>query len=1216
MNLIKKLFVYAIVFATIVTMSLPAGIAVAATNVAAGDLIKANNSAAVYYYNGSERFAFPNPSVYFSWYQDFSTVKTITADELAAITYNGKLVTVRPGTKLVKIESDPKVYAIEPGGKLRSIPSEAVATTLYGNTWAKMVTDVSDAFWFWYDKTNTTPLSDKHATGSLVKYANSNNVYYIDGTTKRLVSAAGMTANKFDNDFVITIPDTITYTDGTQIAGAEEGLFPIASGTTTAPVATGNITVALSGDTPATATVPMGATNVVFTKFVVTAGGDADAKINYLTVTRYGMGVAGDFENVYLYDGATRLTSGRSINSSTNQATFTGLNLTIPKGTSKILTISGDIKAYSGTPGAGATSGNYNGLRIASASDINTSGAISGSFPISGNVMSVASLSNGTVTIAKNGTVADPKAGQTAVKVAGFNVTSGSAEDITLNTITLYQAGTISNTNLSNFTLKQTGTTIATASSINSRGYLVFSLATPYSIDKGITKAFEVYADVSATAKADETIKFYVDNNADVYAIGKTYGYGVAVTRTAYDNGDNNGADASWSTVKASQIAINYQGPAKTDYSVQSTDVELLRFTITAQSNVEFRRSVINLTAGGTVTAGSGLKNATPSANYTDVKLVDANTGAIIAGPQDVSSSGSDTTQDITYTDTWTLNAGQSRVVKVTADIANFTPAADETIKATLNAFGNTDIKNLDTNSYVTISGNVVPSGAITGNAHNVLSGSATLSLAGTPTANTIINGSSDVPMTGLNIKAGSGKDITVTSITLTAVGANSCAIGSDCIQQVKLYDGTTVIGTQSLATDNTITFDNLTLNIAKGITKTLVAKADLNTLSTVSTSPASTLHLDAASGAISAQDPNGNGVTISDTVTGPTQTLASTGSLTLVKAANETGVTDSRLVSAGVSGDTIARFRFTATNEPLRMKKLAVKIYALDAAGATTTAATEIAGVSLWSGSTKIHDYVTPSTVGTDAIAEFTMPEATNFDVPKDGSSELTIKVNYNTLSSGRSGQSLTAAIDYNSNFEFRGINTQTVVSSVGSADVVGNPVYIYKSVPTLANGTLPTTVLSSGNQIIGRFTVSANNTGVISWRKVVFTVSTSSATTSGYTLVDESNTSVATCTWAAGKVTCTNTTGDNQVAAGSTKTYTLKADVTITTDHGSVSTQIARPTTAFADIAAASGLISGTASFVWSDESITGHTFESADYLSDFLVKNLPLDSQTISR
>lgn len=122
-----------------------------------GDLIKleCNSSnkticSAVYYLaKNGKRYVFPNEKIFFTWYADFSTVKIVSAEQLASYVIGGN-ATYRPGTKMIKIDTDPKVYAVEKGGKLRWVKTEAVAIALYGSNWNRMIDDLPDSFFFNY----------------------------------------------------------------------------------------------------------------------------------------------------------------------------------------------------------------------------------------------------------------------------------------------------------------------------------------------------------------------------------------------------------------------------------------------------------------------------------------------------------------------------------------------------------------------------------------------------------------------------------------------------------------------------------------------------------------------------------------------------------------------------------------------------------------------------------------------------------------------------------------------------------------------------------------------------------------------------------------------------------------------------------------------------------------------------------------------------------
>jgi hypothetical protein len=109
-----------------------------------------DKGSAVYYlaYDG-KRYVFPNENTYRTWFSDFSGVVSVSATDVATFPIGGN-VTYRPGMKMVKITTDPKVYAVDQGGVLRWVQSEALAAALYGSDWNKKIDDVPDAFFFSY----------------------------------------------------------------------------------------------------------------------------------------------------------------------------------------------------------------------------------------------------------------------------------------------------------------------------------------------------------------------------------------------------------------------------------------------------------------------------------------------------------------------------------------------------------------------------------------------------------------------------------------------------------------------------------------------------------------------------------------------------------------------------------------------------------------------------------------------------------------------------------------------------------------------------------------------------------------------------------------------------------------------------------------------------------------------------------------------------------
>ncbi len=112
----------------------------------AGTLIKGSMSSIYYYASDGNRYSFPNERIYFSWYDDFDSIETISDSELASIPLEAN-VTYRPGTRMVKLTSVPSVYAVDQGGVLRWVASEEVARSLYGTDWNTHIDDLPDVFY-------------------------------------------------------------------------------------------------------------------------------------------------------------------------------------------------------------------------------------------------------------------------------------------------------------------------------------------------------------------------------------------------------------------------------------------------------------------------------------------------------------------------------------------------------------------------------------------------------------------------------------------------------------------------------------------------------------------------------------------------------------------------------------------------------------------------------------------------------------------------------------------------------------------------------------------------------------------------------------------------------------------------------------------------------------------------------------------------------------
>lgn len=113
-------------------------------------VVKGSGPTLYWYASNGKRYVFPTFGTFSSWYgSDFRIVQPLSDTELGSIQLGGN-VTYKPGVRLIKITTDPKVYAVSRYGALRWITSESVARDLYGNGWQWAIDDVPDEFFVNY----------------------------------------------------------------------------------------------------------------------------------------------------------------------------------------------------------------------------------------------------------------------------------------------------------------------------------------------------------------------------------------------------------------------------------------------------------------------------------------------------------------------------------------------------------------------------------------------------------------------------------------------------------------------------------------------------------------------------------------------------------------------------------------------------------------------------------------------------------------------------------------------------------------------------------------------------------------------------------------------------------------------------------------------------------------------------------------------------------
>lgn len=891
-------------------------------------------------------------------------------------------------------------------------------------------------------------------------------------------------ANFFKKVFIINQNEFNWYAKGTDYTSVSQVPSYVRGGVTPPPVA-GNVTVSLASSNPAAQTITKNAYG--FTLMVLKFTGTG--KVQELTFKRGGAGSVDDYDNLYIYDGARRLTGGRSPSSSDGTVTFISLKTDV-SGTKELALVADHS----------ATAGNVDNWELTGGKL--DSGTLAG-FPLRSNNFTVSGSDSGTINVDKLGAVANPKVGQMNAQISEFKVTANT-EAAFVKRIQLVNGGSVKTSDITNLRLEVQGSKIVDGS-MTSDGYAVFDFGTPgYKITKGDNKVFKMYADIAG--KKDETIKFYQENATDVNAIGDQFGFGMKATVDAnFDDSTNTHS----LTLQGGVLTIAFNGPNASNVGTDTSDTVLARYSFTAAADIEVKKLGLviceDATGDGTFDAAADTDGGLPDLD--DVKIVDENSGQVVVGP----SNGSNfTTSEATgcpdsatgaskiFTDTFDLKAGVTRNFKVTADIK--TANADGVgnpfvsggiIRAVLDGYGESDLattngdvavmKYAGTNTAVDDS-DIVPNTDLSGNNLTLQSSSLTLGLAASPISRTYVRGTKNIDAIGFNFTAANASSLKVTDIRLTGyvrdTAGDTITKGVDAtdsgvtvgglISKVALYDGAT--GTliddspdnSSLnTTTGTITFNNLNWTIPAGATKRLLVKTDLSSNAVSGTTgDFFSFDIDATTD-VTALDNSSKTVNAAAANPNPTNntvivTVKNSGSILVTADANQP------ITSPKYWGQTdaeFARYQARTVDEAFYIEKLTIK------SGDTASNVTNnIENVKVKYTTEDGRTLTAVGSLDNNASVSFGFVGADRPYVPKDSSTTLIVLANMKTKAGGATSE-VNFSLDFTgaatTDFKAYGAGSGTLIQGNDTTDddtdsVTANNMYVYRVYPEFILDTL----------------------------------------------------------------------------------------------------------------------------------------------------------------
>ncbi len=308
--------------------------------------------------------------------------------------------------------------------------------------------------------------------------------------------------------------------------------------TTTTGTTTGPVTAMLATDTPAAGTVVAGQTTADLLHVAFNGSGT----VTSMTFQRTGMSLNTDLSNVYLYNGATRISDAASVNS-LGTVTFSGLNFMVSGSTN--VAVKADVSTSAVGSSVGLTMTGF------------TAGGTTTTVSLAGNSMFE---STGAGLLGYVGFTTTMIATSTPSVTAGTtnftaweSTTNVGLHNMMLKSAAFQYTGSAPLTSLANLGLYVDGTKVASSAGVNAYGYVVFDMTSaPFTLTTG-THIVDVRADV--VNGASRNFKFTLQNAGDFMVTDSNVGVNASAC-TAYC-GATTAPFATFSPIASGSITIS-----------------------------------------------------------------------------------------------------------------------------------------------------------------------------------------------------------------------------------------------------------------------------------------------------------------------------------------------------------------------------------------------------------------------------------------------------------------------------------------------------------------------------------------------------------------------------------------------------------------------------------------------------------------------------------
>src|SRR5581483_3234184 len=211
-----------------------------------------------------------------------------------------------------------------------------------------------------------------------------------------------------------------------------------------------------------------------------------------LRLQRTGVSGDADVSNIYLFSGASRLTDAASVSQSVININDSNGLFTVDPNSTKTISVYADLASGHG--------GDTMGVSLLGATGVTTNASsVHGTFPLNGNLQTIAGSSSNLATVALATTTTPSTATIQPTKdtVVWENLTVVGTRYVWLKWMRLRETGSVNYTDLQNFRLYVDGVMVGTAvQNLDSNGYVTFDLTSnPVALQTG-TRDIKVLADV------------------------------------------------------------------------------------------------------------------------------------------------------------------------------------------------------------------------------------------------------------------------------------------------------------------------------------------------------------------------------------------------------------------------------------------------------------------------------------------------------------------------------------------------------------------------------------------------------------------------------------------------------------------------------------------------------------------------------------------------